>query len=89
MLALSLETAKTIAVVVLLAFLAIGVVSAWIIKNITMKLITVGIMAALALGVWTQRSNLQNCADEARANVSAGTTKVSCTFFGTDVEIGV
>ncbi len=89
MLALSLETAKTVAIVVLLVFLAVGVVSAWVIKNVTAKLITVAIMAALALGVWTQRSNLSDCADRAKANVTSGTTKVSCTFFGSEVEIGV
>lgn len=89
MLALSLETAKTVAIVVLLAFLAAGVVSAWVIKNVVAKLITVALMAALALGVWTQRSNLVDCADKAKANVTNGVHKVDCTFFGSDVEIGV
>jgi hypothetical protein len=71
MIALSLETAKTIAVVVVIAFLAFMV------------------MAALAIGVWTQRSSLQDCASKAKEQATAADrTGVTCTFFGTDVEVG-
>lgn len=89
MIALSLETAKTIAVVVVIAFLAFMVLSAWVIKNVTTKLITIGIMAALAIGVWTQRSSLQDCASKAKDQATASERSgVTCTFFGTDVEVG-
>ncbi len=89
MTALSLETAKTIAIVVVLAFLAFAVISAWVIKNVTTKLIMVALMAALALGVWTQRTSLQDCATKAKEQAEAlDTTAITCTFFGTEVEVG-
>jgi len=89
MTALSLETAKTIAIVIVIAFLAFAVVSAWVIKNITTKLIMVALMAAIALGVWTQRSSLQDCASQAKAKAEArDTSGITCTFFGSEVNVG-
>jgi high-affinity Fe2+/Pb2+ permease len=89
MTALSLESAKTIAIVVAIAFVAFAVISAWMIKNIVTKLIVVLLLAGLALGVWTQRSSLQRCATSARAKAEAlDVTGLTCTFFGTTVEVG-
>lgn len=89
MTALSLESAKTIAIIVAIAFVAFAVISAWVIKNITTKLIMVALMAALALGVWTQRTSLQDCATRAKAQAEKfDTTAVTCTFFGTEVGVG-
>ena len=88
MVALSLDSAKSIAVVVVIAFLAFAVLSAWLIKSIVTKLIVVVLMGGLALGAWTQRSSLVDCADKAQANVQAGSNEsVTCRFFGTDVKI--
>lgn len=87
--ALSLESAKTIAIVVAIVFVAFAVISAWVIKNVAMKLIMVLLLAGLALGVWTQRTSLQDCASRAKARAtSADTTPVKCRFFGNDVEVG-
>jgi high-affinity Fe2+/Pb2+ permease len=87
--ALSLESAKTIAIVVAIAFVAFAVISAWMIKSLVTKLIMVLLMAGLALGVWTQRTSLQDCATRAKAKAEAlDTTPIKCTFFGTDVEVG-
>lgn len=89
MIALSLESAKTIAIVVVVVFVVLSVVSALLIKSIVTKLITVLLMAGLALGVWTQRSSLQECSDRAKAQVEAGDVSgLTCTFFGTDIEVG-
>lgn len=86
MLALTLESAKTLAIVVAVAFVVFAVVSAWMIKNITTKLIAVVLLAGLALGVWTQRTSLQDCADKAKQRgVQEGA--IACTFFGTEVEV--
>lgn len=91
MIALSLETAKTIAIVVALVLVASAIVSAWLIKNLVTKVIMVVLLAGLALGVWTQRADLQDCADRAQAALDVGLTKTSitCTFLGSDVTIGV
>ena len=69
MTALSLQSAKTIGIVVLIAFIAFAIISAWLIKNVTMKILSILLMLGLGLGVWTQRSNLQDCADRAKAKV--------------------
>jgi hypothetical protein len=88
MTALSLETAKTIAIVVALVFIAFAVLSAWLIKTVVTKVIVILVMAGLALGVWTQRTTLQDCANKAKDKAtSANAGALTCTFFGTDVEI--
>ena len=87
MVALSLDSAKTIAIVVVLVFVALSVISALVIKSIVTKLIMVVLMACLALGVWTQRTSLQDCADKAKAG-SLDVSGLTCTFFGTDIEVG-
>ncbi len=90
MTALSLQSAKTLAIVIVIAFVAFAVLSAWVIKNVTMKIISIALLLGLGLGVWTQRGNLQDCADRAKAKVEAGlgTDAVTCTFFGSDVSVG-
>lgn len=88
MIALSLDSAKNIAIVVAVVFVAFAVVSAWVIKNVVTKLIMILLLAGLALGVWTQRSSLQDCADQAKAKAEAlDTSGVSCHFFGTEVKV--
>ncbi len=90
MTALSLQSAKTLAIVIAIAFIAFAVISAWVIKNLTMKIISIALLLGLGLGVWTQRTNLQDCADRAKAKVEAGGAKgaITCTFFGSDVSVG-
>lgn len=89
MTALSLESAKTIAIVAAIALLAFAVISAWVIKNVTMKIISIVLLAALGLGMWTQRGNLQDCADRAKAKVADGASEssVTCEFFGSEVSV--
>ncbi len=86
--AMSLESAKTIAIVIVVAFVVFAVISAWVIKNVTMKIISIVLMVGLGLGVWTQRSNLQDCADRAKDKVAAGVDEVKCEFFGSEVSVG-
>ena len=88
MIALSLDSAKNIAIVVAVVFVAFAVISAWVIKNVVTKLIMILLLAGLALGVWTQRSSLQDCADQAKAKAEAlDTSGVSCHLFGTEVKV--
>lgn len=94
MFALSLDSAKNVAIVVAVVFVVLSLLSAWIVKNIVMKLILVVVLAGLALGAWTQRQNLADCADQAAAGfhdaVESGIStpdSVTCNFFGTDVDV--
>lgn len=83
-LAVDVTTAKQLALVVV-AVLGVGaVVCALVIRSIVTKLLTVAVLAVLAIAVWSQRSNLQSCADRVRA---ADGADISCTFFGVDVDV--
>jgi hypothetical protein len=89
MTALSLETAKNIGMIVAAALLVLTLAAAWAIKNITSKLLAVIVLGGLCIGVWTQRSNVQDCATKAKERVTAGDTRpITCTFFGSDVNVG-
>lgn len=84
MLALTVEAARNLAIVIVALVVALAVLAARLITNVTAKVVTVLILGGLALGVWAQRSSLQDCADRARADPSAGET---CRFFGAEVRI--
>ncbi len=84
MFAVSLETAKTAAIVIIIAFVVMGILSAWLIKTVVTKLIVVVVMVGLAIGVYSQRASLQDCADKAKDHLGK---EVTCTFFGTDVKV--
>ena len=85
MLALGLAQAKNIAIIIVIVLVVIAVVVAKLVSNVTKKVIGLLILAALALGVFTQRQSLQTCADKARA-VADGST-ATCTFFGSNITI--
>jgi hypothetical protein len=90
MTALTVDTAKNIGIAVAIGLVALMVVMALVIKNITAKLITVLIIGALAFVVWTQRSSLEDCADKVRARGLRGdTSDVECRFLGLDVNVSV
>lgn len=87
MLALTLDQAKTIAVVVAAALVVLALVAAWIMKTIAQKVALVVVLGLLALVVWTQRASLDECADEVRSEARAGRVDTTCSFFGRDVTI--
>jgi hypothetical protein len=82
---LTLETAKTVALVAAAAFVVLAIVSAILLKTIAQKLAVATILALLALVVWTQRASLQTCADLVRE--TSATVSTTCTFLGQDVDI--
>jgi hypothetical protein len=65
---------------------ALALVSAAAIKSVVAKLVTVVVFGGLALGVWTQRSNLVDCAQRVKDRGVADTV-VECTLFGTTVDV--
>lgn len=84
MLALDVQAASNLGVVLVVALVTLSVVMAVVVKNITVKLITTLLMLGLALGVWTQRSELRDCATRIE---SGGFDTTTCTFFGSQIEI--
>jgi hypothetical protein len=88
MLALGLDAAKNLAIAIVIGFVVLALVAASAIKNVTYKIVTALLMAGLALGVWTQRSQLQDCAHQVRDKGAVGDfTSTECTFFGTEVNV--
>lgn len=88
--ALSVDSAKSIAIVVVVVFLVLSLVSAFVVKKVVTKIILIVVLAGLALGAWTQRSALQDCVDKGQTELesgSAGVGSITCNFFGTDIEV--
>lgn len=85
MLALTLEQARVIAVLVVVALLVAAVASAWLMKTVAQKVALAVILGLLALLVWTQRTSLEECADKVReGGIQVDTT---CDFFGREIRI--
>jgi hypothetical protein len=88
MVALTLQTAKTLAILVVIAFAALSILSALVIKKATVKLVMILLWAGVALLVWSQRASLQSCADDVKERgISATGGDVTCSFFGKDVTV--
>ena len=88
MTALTVESAKDLGIVVAAILIGLMVAMAWLVKNVTAKIISIVLIGGLAFGVWTQRSSLQDCAKRVRERVAVGnTTDVSCSFLGTDIKV--
>ena len=86
MTALTVDSAKNLAIALAVGLVALMLLMAVVIKNITTKLVTVLIIAGLAFGVWTQRASLQTCADKVRSGTETDST---CSFFGSDINVPV
>lgn len=92
MLALTLDNAKTIAIIVAALFVGGAVLSFWVMKTIISKLLVAGLLGLLAFAVWTQRTSLQDCADKVQGNFEQVGTDVTvadtdCSFFGATITI--
>src|SRR3954447_24591753 len=85
MTALTLEAAKNTGIGVAVGLIALMLLTAFVVKNVTVKLVSILIIGGFAFGIWTQRSSLQDCADKVRAR--GVTSGVSCSFLGTDVKV--
>jgi len=88
MTALTLQTAENTGLGVAAGLIALMVLMAIIVKNITAKILSILIIGGFAFGVWTQRSSLQDCADKLRApGALTNSGHVTCKFLGSEVTI--
>jgi predicted CoA-binding protein len=90
--AVTLEQAKTIAVVGTTALIVGAIASFWVMKSLVQKLIVASLLALLAFAVWTQRGALQDCADKVQQSYQRSGTDVAvsdteCSFFGISITI--
>jgi uncharacterized membrane protein YfcA len=91
-LALTLESAKQLAIAVVVIFGFGALLAAWIMKTIVQKVVTVFVLALLAFAVFTQRTSLQDCADKVQGNFDRVGTNVTvtdtdCSFFGMTITV--
>ncbi len=92
MLALSLDAARNAAIAAVVVFVLGSLAAALIMKTVVLKLTTVFVFLLLAFAIYSQRSSLQDCADNVQGNVaitstSATLTDTDCSFFGMTVTV--
>lgn len=86
--AVELSTARDVALAIVVGAIVLAVVFAIVIKWIVGKVLTVGVLVALAAVVWWQRDTVLACADGVRDTLAAdATSSATCTFFGRDVTV--
>jgi len=91
-LALTLDEAKTVAIIAAVVLLIGAVLSFWVMKSIVSKVVVAALLGLLAFAVWTQRTSLQDCADKVQGNFERVGTEVTvadtdCSFFGATITI--
>ncbi len=89
---LTLDTAENLAIALVVLFVVGGILSAWLVRKVVAKVISIALFALLAFAVWSNREALQDCADKVSAALerSGGDAAVGdneCTIFGFTVEI--
>jgi hypothetical protein len=89
---MTLDSAKTIAVVAVTVLVVGAVASFWIMKSLVQKVVGAVLLGALAFAVWSQRESLQECADKVqdayeRAGTEVTIADTDCSFFGITVTI--
>jgi hypothetical protein len=90
MICMTVESAKDIGIAIAVFLVVLMVVMFMLIKKATTKLISVVIVGGLALGVWTQRNSLEDCAGKVKARAALGdTSDLTCTFLGYDTKVSV
>jgi FtsH-binding integral membrane protein len=83
---LDTESLKSVLVVVVLGFVVLSLLAAWLMKTIVTKVASVVLLLAIAGFVWVQRGDISDCADQV-TNVVPGSTEVRCTVAGFSIKI--
>ncbi len=88
--ALDTNDAKTIGTIVIVVFIALGVLSAWLMKTIVQKVVLVAVLGGLAVFVYSQRTSLDQCVDDITVAISdTDRQSATCSFVGFEVELPV
>ena len=85
--ALSADSAKNVSLIVGIAVIVVLIVIALIAKAIITKVISLVIIVAIGVGVWTQRDSIDHCVTAVQTAVDTGTDAASCSFFGIDIDV--
>ncbi|MFM8846921.1 MAG: hypothetical protein ACKOHN_02590 [Actinomycetota bacterium] len=65
----------------------VGLVLMKFVAKAMLRTVIMAVALVLGVAVYSQRSDIQACYDEARASAAAGETAVTCSFFGQDVTL--
>lgn len=85
---LTLDTAENTSLWTVAGAILLALIAVWLVKQVVTKVLTVGLLLALAGLVWSQRTELSECADNVEASIAAGLQPdTTCTFFGRAVTI--
>jgi hypothetical protein len=89
--ALTVESAKMIAIAVAVGLLLISFLVFKVIKEVTTKAILLLVIGGLILGMWSQRTQLNDCGKKVVENVklSGPTAQTTCSFFGFDATVKI
>ena len=86
--AFDLETAKNTSLFTVAGAVLLALAAVWLVKQVVTKVLTVVVLLAIAALVWSQRTELTDCADQVRATMSAGLVPdTTCTFFGQGITV--
>jgi hypothetical protein len=84
------EQMQNIAIAVVFVLLALAVLLGLLVKKLVVKLLTIGVLAVLAVLVWGQRANLAECADQVQQEATARDDgRAACSIFGIEVDVPI
>ena len=81
-LALTVDGAKNVGLIVVVALVAFALLAMWAVRSVASKLIMVALLGALVYAVWTERAEVSECAKQV---IETGTGK--CRFFGREIQL--
>lgn len=93
-LAVEVSTLRTSAIVAIVVIVLLGLLAMKLFVNMVVRVITLVLVAGLSVALWTQRDELQDCADRAQDLAELSVTDVArgsltCTFFGVEVDVPI
>jgi glycerol-3-phosphate acyltransferase PlsY len=87
-LALTLDAVRNGALVTVAVAVGLALVLAWLVTTILSKVLAIAALAVLSLVVWTQREEVQECAERVRTTLTADAVDdTSCRFLGREVTV--
>jgi hypothetical protein len=88
MVALDVDQARTLGIIGVVALVVLAFVAASVVRNVTVKLVMIGVLLAVAVVVYTQRGGLEDCADRVRDAAADGVdADTTCRLLWVEVTV--
>lgn len=88
--ATDVDTLKNVALGLSGVSLLVAIIMMKVISSIVGKVVSAAIFVAIALGGYSQRAAISDCAEKVKTQAtSSATIDTTCTFFGQDVTVKV